>query len=306
MMRNFILALLLGSGLADEAFVADYDRACPEGFFYAGEADGAKNEHLTRDIYWEKGDTSPIYSCYKFMKDQNNFVDATLSCNELFEGQLLSINDSLEDVILSSNKFLHFLPEELLEELNVTGETSEVLTSGIELAEGSWTWFGAGEPVDKKISSIIEENTDNETNTVQCLSIRWENRENTTILVYSSVPCIHGINATICEVKVYTQMWYAWIFTNWLQILFFVTLSVLLMSSCCMFQALFFRNARSRQQARPMNAPPAYSPNPPVYTYNNDNYRTKANKYMQKGKEVLSKVSLNKPKDDDQVHLSTA
>merc|ERR1711973_15828 len=306
MVIHLLLSLLVGSVLGQDNAVVDYNRACPDGFFYAGEALVPGNSsHNTRDIYWELGDTSPIYSCYKFMKDQTNFVDATLECNEL-QGQLASINDSLEADILVSHKFMQFLPDELKEELNVTGETSEVLTSGIELSRGHWTWFGAGQPVDIDISSVIEKDEDNSTDVVHCISIRWEKDENKTVLVYSAVPCTFNINATLCEVKVYTTTWYAWMFTNWLQILFFLTLSVLLMSTCCMFQALFFRNARPRHQAaRPVNSPPPYTPHPPSYSYN-ENYMTKANKYMQKGKEALSKVTLGKPKDDDQVQLSTA
>jgi len=307
MERGLVLCLIFGSALAsDGLFVADYNRACPDGFFYAGESDGTASSNLTRDIYWEMGDTSPIYSCYKFMTNQSNFVDATLTCNDL-EGQLVSINDSLEDVILTSQKFINFLPVELLEELTATGETSEVLTSGIELVKRQWTWFGAGEPVEPEISSAIRYDEEyNNTDAVNCISIRWEMNENKTTLVYTAVPCTYNINATLCEVKVYTTTWYAWMFTNWLQILFFLTLSVLLMSTCCMFQALFFRNARPRHQAaRPVNSPPPYTPHPPTYSYN-ENYMTKANKYMQKGKEALSKVTLGKPKDDDQVQLSTA
>jgi len=36
--------------------------ACPEGYFYAGEPKYKE----TRGEFWEKGPTSPVYSCYRF------------------------------------------------------------------------------------------------------------------------------------------------------------------------------------------------------------------------------------------------
>lgn len=308
MEKLLMIAVFAATALADNDNIVNYNRACPGGLFYAGEVLGGSAENnLTRDIFWEKGETSPIYSCYKFMQEETNFVDATLTCNNLY-GQLVSINHSLESVILESQLFIQNFPQEMLDDLDVIGETKEVFTSGMELSKGNWTWLGSGEPIEDEIVENIEGLDQISQDQVKCLSVRWEKMDNDTRIVYRAVPCINIMNTTLCEVQVYTQTWYAWMYTNWLQLLFFFSLAALLICTCCMFQSLYFRNARPRRQVPTINTPPPYTPNPtytPQYQYT-ENYMTKTNKYVQKGKDVLSKVHLTKPKADDQIQLSTA
>ena len=45
---------------------------CPEGFFYAGEIP----EVETRGEVWNKGETSPVYSCYSILRQNLNWVSA--------------------------------------------------------------------------------------------------------------------------------------------------------------------------------------------------------------------------------------
>ena len=53
------------------------------------------------------------------------------------KGQLLSINNNQEEAILTGDMFLGVFQE-------VGENATEVLTSGVSLKEGNWTWFGAG------------------------------------------------------------------------------------------------------------------------------------------------------------------
>ena len=46
---------------------------CPAGFWYAGEVDAAD---LARDV-WQKGDTSPVYSCYSLLQGPLDWVQAS-------------------------------------------------------------------------------------------------------------------------------------------------------------------------------------------------------------------------------------
>ena len=95
-------------------------------------------------------------------------------------------------------------------------------------------------------------------NFTSCLAVRFVRDFNSTTntsdvtLVYSPVACLGNFTTAICEVRVYEQVqfgrlapnvfialpqiWYVWFTTNWLQILFLLTLVMLLVSSCITFQ----------------------------------------------------------------------
>ena len=142
----------------------------------------------------------------------------------------------------------------------------EVLTSGISLQEGNWTWFGAGdtnsnyhyyslsntvgEMIDDHITTELDNNETNSSDT-QCLVVSWAAEENGANLTYSASPCMAEYTMAVCEVRVYTQTWYVWATTNWLQvtntallaiitttlqILFLFTLVLLIVSSCVTVQ----------------------------------------------------------------------
>ena len=120
---------------------------CPTGFLYAGEVPEAE----TRGEIWIMGETSPVYSCYNIQKGDMDWVAANqkwyswllksfpilvFRCFEQ-KGQLLSVNNNQEEAILTGEMFLRVFME-------VGENATEVLTSGISLKEGNWTWFGAG------------------------------------------------------------------------------------------------------------------------------------------------------------------
>jgi len=276
-MREFIFVILcLTAPWAQGVDVEDEKRECPEGFFYAGEIP----EVETRGEVWHKGDTSPVYSCYSILRQNLNWVSANQECFEL-KGQLLSINNNQEEAILTGKMFLNYLQK------NVTN----VLTSGISLQEGNWTWFGAGETIADQIADALEASESNDT---QCLIVSWNGDDN---LTYMAMPCMEEYTMGVCEVRVYTQTWYVWATTNWLQILFLFTLVLLIVSSCVTVQIYSSRPSHraQRRSAEIPATPPPYSPHDLTLT------TTKApNKYKEKGKELLAKVVFYRQAEDKQ------
>ena len=53
---------------------------------------------------------------------------------------------------------------------------------------------------------------------------------------------IHYIITLYNQVRVYTQTWYYWATANWLQILFCLTLVLLIISSCVTVSVIFLKN----------------------------------------------------------------
>merc|ERR1712123_7961 len=103
------------------------------------------------------GETSPVYSCYSFQQGDMDWVAANQKCFEQ-KGQLLSVNNYQEEAILTGEMFLGVFME-------VGENATEVLTSGINLKEDNWTWFGAGEPM---ADSIADQLDVSESNATQC------------------------------------------------------------------------------------------------------------------------------------------
>merc|ERR1711892_367952 len=260
--------------------VLDERRECPTGFFYAGEVP----EVETRDEIWSKGETSPVYSCYSIHQGQMDWVAANQKCFEQ-KGQLLSVNNNQEQVILTGEMFLRIFQE----------NATEVLTSGISLKEGNWTWFGAGEPMADSIADQLDVSESNDT---QCLIVSWNADGNGTSLTYMAKPCMEEYTSAVCEVRVYTQTWYVWATTNWLQILFLFTLVLLMVSSCVTVQIYSSRpSIRSEGRSNEiLSTPPPYSPQDATMTT-----ATKvSSKYAEKGKELLAKVVFYRQPEDKQ------
>lgn len=279
--------------------IKNEDRACPDGFFYAGEPDHKNIDPDTRNEIWEEGPASPVYSCYKFIQRNTSFAGGSLACNEE-KAELVSVNNDFETILLINDLFADHMPDQMLDDLKHKGETLEVWTSGIQLGDDLWTWFGEDMEIDSEVVDQIEMNSTNSPD-VQCLALRWEKNGNGTTLVFTNVPCTKTMQRTLCEVRVYTQIWYVWFYTNWLQILFFLTMGILLLSTCCMFQALFMRKTTTVRRGAVLQAsPPPYTPNP----IQGGNGTT--NKYAMKGREMLAKISFIKPKDEEKIRLSDA
>jgi len=295
----YLMSMALLALAMAESEIKDHERACPEGFFYAGEAD-YEDLDLTRSQVWEKGPKSPIYSCYQFIEDSLSFAGGSIKCNDL-KGQLVSVNDVLESDIIISTLFTDNFSDEMESNLTTYTETEPVWTSGINLGADAWTWLGTDEAIEDEIVETLNINT-SASSAANCITMRWRKEQNSTVVVYSTASCTELYTNALCEVKVYTQYWYVWAYANWLQILFFFTMGVLLLSTCCMFQALFLRRS-STVTRRPVlhAAPPPYTPTPsPVYS---DPTPSKVTKYTQKGKDILAKVTIFKSNSDDKVKL---
>ena len=110
--------------------------------------------------------------------------------------------------------------------------------------------------MNKTIIENINNNATTDTFT-SCLTVSFANVQslNTTnvVLSYTAEHCTNNFTLAVCEVRVYEQViltvnstsllrflqiWYVWFTTNWLQILFLLTLVLLLVSSCATFQAI--------------------------------------------------------------------
>jgi len=260
--------------------VHDKHRKCPSGYTYYGEVE--VTDFPTRD-YWVEGERTPTYSCYSRHQGPADWVSANQKCSES-DGQLLSVNNYGEADILSTSQASTDL------QLN-----NGVLTSGISLSQGSWTWFGAAEMInDTEILGMLGDVAS--TNT-QCVWLTWQESEDGNVsLSYSSMDCL-ARQAFVCEVRVYTQTWYYWATANWLQILFCLTLVLLIISSCVTVSMYSSspRSRRSRGSTDLSSSPPPYTPR----DTNTTSLKT-GNKYAEKGKELLAKIVFYRQSEDKQ------
>jgi len=318
MRAAFAICLLVNSGLALNNIVNE-QRACPDGYFYGGEIEQSAQE---RDIVVEKGETSPTYSCYSVHTWNNdllnNWINATQRCSdeEGASGQLLSVNNLGETQILTSDLFLTAAFGKHKNGSVKLPQTT--FTSGISLAPGEWTWFGAGKEenstVDDSIGASL--NTNSTDGFTACLAVTFVNKkqpnnsseETVVALEFAAVPCVNNVTTTICEVRVYEQVWYVWFTTNWLQILFLLTLVLLLVSSCVTFQIWVSRPNRPTRGTipRPSDAPPAYTAREDQSQTTKARLAAAAEKYTEKGKDIMAKVVYYRKPEDKQRLASDA
>ena len=206
---------------------------------------------------------SPTYSCYKVLEaDMYDWTAASAKCFEE-DAHLLSVNNYGEDDILTQNKTWELFGAE------------NVLTSGISLRlsrhchrvtwphlysrSGSWVWFGSDEEVTVDVD--VDESLENTTDTLCIMISRTDDLGN---LTYTGVPCADHDTTPVCEVRVYTQTWYYWASTNWLSILFLLTLIMLIISSCVTVQ-MYSTRPRSRAM-RQQSGQDTLGATPPPYT----------------------------------------
>jgi hypothetical protein len=326
------LAVLATTGYAyvHSEQIQDMNRDCPEGFFYAGEATVPENStQMSRDSMWIEGPASPIYSCYKFMKGMKTFAGASMECNNI-EGvtaQLVSVESRGEDDILASQLFWERIPQDVRGDLVSAG----ALTSGIQLSAHNWTWFGADVTVDDSLMVLEQDLSVGDD--VKCLVMRWNMSSNHVDLRFEQIPCGQEHVLSLCETHVYTQTWYVWFYSNWIQILMFVAMLLLILSACCLFQALFFRTrvrsgqalpsrgARrcpAQQRARRASLPPTYAATQqppayvssgqqpiPVYAHQDDSFihESPAERYIRKGREIMAQVTFFKAPQNEKSPL---
>jgi len=273
-MRILILSILFITVFGDD-IVKDRHRACPEGFRYFGEVDVPVHD---RD-YWVQGERTPTYSCYQVKYGNFSWLEATHECFKT-DSQLISVNNYHEEDILLQDKFKNLFTE------NQFPDT--LLTSGISLRAGEWEWFGAGVSAD---NVTVEDDLDTED--TKCIQISWSNSQKE--LIYTAVPCADQHAVALCEVRVYTQTWYYWATANWLSILFLFTLILFIISACVTCQMYSSRpRPRPRVQRQSMaDTPPPYTPHDNYNNSNNNNNgRSSAGRYMEKGREMLAKITF--------------
>lgn len=279
-----LLSLLVQALNAVE--VLDESRKCPEGYSYYGEVEVTA---FPRDYMVKKGGRTPTYSCYQLHQGDFDWVKANQKCSES-DGEVVSVNNYGERSVLSGDLALAVLP---------TNES--ILSSGVSLAPGLWTWFGAGENItDTELLSHLPAGDSGNT---QCLLLSWRSEGNGSQLYYSSQDCLASASNVLCEVRVYTQTWYYWATANWLQILFCLTL-VLLILSTCVTVSMYGTSPRSRRSRGSSGDLTTTSSFPPPYTVH-DNSTTStttkaAHKYAEKGKELLAKVVFYRKAEDKQ------
>jgi len=289
-MKQFWMVVLFTSNVALGQQVVNQKRACPEGYFYGGEVD--YTNAVTRGQHWVMGDASPVYSCYKVVSGPFDWVQANIKCMEN-DGQLLSVNNDLEDSILTGDLFTRkaFFNQETQEMEYPTGH---VITSGVSLSPSNWTWFGAGESMDNATTDAMNELSYDNDNTL-CVSVQWTalSRE----LTFNVQPCVDQYSMALCEVRAYTQTWYVWFSINWIQVLFMFTLVLLIISSCVTMHIWVSRPNHRATQGR-IPRPPPYTPQDvPAPTMTTT---TTGNKYAEKGKEILGKVIFYRKPEDKQ------
>jgi len=303
-MNSWILGILLVGAVLGEKnqTVENKERICPSGFIYGGEVTNTNNK--TRGETWEKGPTSLVYSCYRRVvrNVKMDWVEANKQCSKN-DGQLLSVNNFAEDKILTGELF----QRKIFEGDDISGIFA---TSGISLEKGNWLWFGAGESESSSVNKSITDNlTTPNINTTYCIAVNFTTKVNSSIvdLTYTAVPCLYNFTEAICEVRVYEQVWYVYFTTNWLQILFFLTLAMLLISTCITFQIWVSRpNRHGRSSSQPSPHPPAYTPNDQMQRQNRGWLGSTAEKYSEKGKEIMGKVVFYRKPEDKQRIMSDA
>jgi len=203
-------------------------------------------------------------------------LEATHECFKT-DSQLISVNNYHEDDILVQDKVKDLFADKEFPEA--------LLTSGISLRAGEWEWFGAGVPADN-----ITVNDDLDTEDTKCIQIKWSNSQKE--LVYTAVPCADQHEVALCEVRVYTQTWYYWATANWLSILFLFTLVLFIISACVTCQ-MYSSRPRPRVQRQSMaDTPPPYTPHDNYNSNTNSNERSSAGRYMEKGREMLAKITF--------------
>jgi len=252
-------------------------RICPDGFTYAGE----DTVRLLGSSYWtEEVGRSPVYSCYKlYDKKQDGFNEALTACNDL-QADLVSLEDKQE---------LHRIFKR--PELN----HSEFVTSAMFFADvQKWIWLGSNQT-----EVVFNVTATKDAAKEQCLQSKFDP------LTLVSVECNQPMTA-MCEVRVQTVTYLAWFYSNWLSFLL-VIMTVLLMSALCISVFKYKsgnRVYRSRSASRAnrvsvSNLP--YNDAPPTYNDVTGAARqpqSAMDKYKNKGKDILAKVTLYKTNNE--------
>merc|ERR1712142_61473 len=256
-------------------------RVCPSGFVYLGE-----DTHPMLSAYWtEEVARSPVYSCYKVMKSLDlGFNEALTTCNDL-KADLITLEDEQE-----------------VRRVNKCVDSGYFLTSAMFFADvQKWIWLGSNQTeVPFNVTATADKTKE------QCLALVAPTGNSSEPIKFRSVECNQPDMGAICEVRVQTVTYLAWFYSNWLSFLL-VLMTVLLLSALCI--SVFKYNSgrrvyRSRSSSRQqrvsvsnlpyMDAPPTYNDVTGRGPTRPSSQQTAMDKYKNKGKEILAKVTLYK------------
>lgn len=262
MLKKLILAFALASvASAYQDFYAPNGdtRLCPEGYFYAGE-----DTKDLRDIWLEEYSRSPTYSCYKvFEAEDSDYFKASRTCEE-DKGHLISLEDQQE---------IQRVQEEL------ENKTISFMTSAIFLyVENEWSWMGTNKSFDPSLYDVNRADLSG-----SCL------RVNFTHGTLSATNCFDEMSF-ICETRVQTVAYYAWFVANWFSLLL-VFLVVVLLISLCITTSMYKQRRQTGGRIYRASGP-VFEDKPPSYQRATGQNGTNSSRYLNKGREFLSKVSI--------------
>jgi len=286
-MLKFVLVTTLAFVASTMAYVEDHApngeiRLCPDGYFYAGE----DTERKTKDVWLEEKDRSPTYSCYKVSDKESDYFKATRSC-EADKGHLISLEDQEELERVNNKMSDHHTPKD-------DNTTAEFLTSAIYFSfEKEWHWMGSNsnksiDPEMLNLTNTTMSGQVSQTMEGSCLTL-----QDTT---FSSADCLEE-RTYICELRVETVTYFAWFVANWFSLLL-VFLVVVLLISLCITTSMFRQRRRETGRVYRASARPVFEDKPP--SYNNATGNTAANRYLNRGREFLAKVTISPRQNTDE------
>jgi len=320
MEKSVGLLFLVGAlGLASADRSIFNQRLCPDGYHYAGE-DTPKNHtegNLTGVAWEEKLHTTDPYSCYKIVEQELNRniskVPFEMSFNHLVDvcGDDKAKPVALED-LEEADRLINLLIERGFE-----GSVS-FLTSGMFFNDvNQWIWLGSN-------MTAIDTDIYNFTNTgddKQCLVASVEVLEGSEFhmsdqaLTFYPVECnkrsdlltnYNNQPLMVCEVRAVTVTYLAWFYSNWMTFLLVLMTTMLMVALCLSVfkykggrslyanRRVYRADARTTQRTEDL----PYGDNPPTYSdvtgIVDETQQSKMDKYKNKGKEILAKVTLYK------------
>jgi len=278
-MLKFVLVTTLAFVASTMAYVEDHApngeiRLCPDGYFYAGE----DTERKTKDVWLEEKDRSPTYSCYKVSDKESDYFKATRSC-EADKGHLISLEDPEELERVNNKMPGHHTPKD-------DNTTREIFTSAIYFSsENEWHWMGSdsNKSIDPEMLNLPITPMEG-----SCLTVK-----DTT---FNSADCLEE-RTYICELRVETVTYFAWFVANWFSLLL-VFLVVVLLISLCITTSMFRQRRRETGRVYRASARPVFEDKPP--SYNNATGNTAANRYLNRGREFLAKVTISPRQNTDE------
>jgi len=269
-MWKFLLLTFLALAKADvwDENSSGEPRLCPDGFVYIGD-----DETRARDIVFEVLDETEPYSCYKIMDEPMNYLDARDACGELnIKAKVLTL-----DGLHEAERFTREFNETLL------GSSQSYLTSALYYEKG-WHWMGANATAN--FTELVQWEGDED---LACLNFVIDEDFST---LFVPVSCSEESNFA-CEIRVRTVTLQPWLVANWFSVLLVFLVVVLLISLC--ISTSMHRTRGPRRVYRSSGSVFEHD-NPPSYSHATG--QTKAQRYMEKGREYLAKVTITRQEEN--------